>query len=115
MMPDAEDQTTANYAITCEFHGNDYQVSLSGRITIDSSPDMRNHLIERLRAAASNRVTIEFQDVSYIDTSGLAVLVELLKAAHDLGKSLRLSGLQERPRFLLEATGVLSLFDSEAA
>lgn len=114
MMPGA-DQTSRNYAIACELHGNDYQVSLSGRITIDSSPDLRNHLIERLRAATGKRVTIAFQNVSYIDTSGLAVLVELLKAAHDLGKSLHLSGLQERPRYLLESTGVLSLFDSEAA
>ncbi len=115
MMPGAEEQTSTNYAIACEFHGNDYQVSLSGRITIDSSPDVLDHLLERLRAATGNRITIAFQNVSYIDTAGLAVLLELLKAAHDLGKSLRLSGLQERPRYLLESTGVLSLFDSEAA
>ena len=46
-----------------------------------------------------------------MDTSGLAVLVEALKAARSRGKTLRLTGLHDRPRYVLEAIGVLKLFE----
>lgn len=101
----------SDYAIVCEVSGAQCRVSLSGRISIDSAPDLRNLLLERLKPSTCEGLTVEFQEVTYIDTSGLAILLELLKASHDHGKTLRLSGLRERPRYLLEATGLLPLFD----
>ncbi len=53
---------------------------------------------------------MDFREVDYIDTSGLALLVEILKAARTQGKALHVSGLRERPRYLLEATRLLHLF-----
>jgi anti-anti-sigma factor len=53
---------------------------------------------------------VDFREVAYVDTSGVAMLVEILKAARTRGKTFQLSALQERPRFLLEATGLLHLF-----
>ena len=38
------------------------------------------------------------------------MLIELLRAARLMGKAFQLSGLRERPRYLLEATGLLHLF-----
>ena len=101
----------SDYAAVCEARGAHCQVSLSGRITIDSAPDIRNMLLQRMKPVTCRSLTVEFRDVSYVDTSGLAVLVELLKVSHDQGKTFRLSGLRERPRYLLEATGLLPLFD----
>ncbi len=45
-------------------------------------------------------LTVDFREVPYVDTSGLAVLVEILKAARTQGKTFHLSGLSERPRYL---------------
>jgi anti-anti-sigma factor len=53
---------------------------------------------------------VNFCEVVYIDTSGLAVLIDVLKSARQLGKQLELSGLQERPRYLLESTGLMRFF-----
>ena len=53
---------------------------------------------------------VSLREVAYIDTSALAVLLEVLKFARHLGKKLELSGLQERPRYLLESTGLLRFF-----
>jgi anti-anti-sigma regulatory factor len=39
------------------------------------------------------------------------VLLEVLRAARRLNKTFHLSGLRERPRYLLEATRLLHLFD----
>jgi anti-sigma B factor antagonist len=94
----------------CELKGDACLVSLAGRITIDSSPELRMLLFERLRLAGFERLIVDFEGVDYIDTSGLAVLIETLKAAQAGGKSMCLSRLAEQPRYLLEATRALHLF-----
>jgi len=86
------------------------RVELSGRITIDSSPDLQSLLLRRVQSPHCGALTVDLYDVAYIDTSGLAMLMELLRAARLQGKDLRLSGLRERPRYLLEATRLLHLF-----
>lgn len=88
------------------------EVSLSGRLTTDSSPSLRTLLLLHVQSPACNRLTVDFCDVAYIDTSGLAILVEVLKATRSQGKAFQLSGLRERPRYLLEATRLLKLFDA---
>jgi anti-sigma B factor antagonist len=94
-----------------ENRGAESRVSLSGRITIDSSPGLRALLLERLKSPGCQTLTVDFCEVTYVDTSGLAILVEVLRAARTQGKVFRLSGLRERPRYLLETTRLLHLFD----
>jgi anti-sigma B factor antagonist len=84
-------------------------VKLAGRITIDSSPDLRLLLLRKLGSIARPVFAVDLGEVTYMDTSGLAVLVEFLKAARQSSKRFQLSGLRERPRYLLEATHVLHL------
>jgi anti-sigma B factor antagonist len=95
-----------------EQRGEECQVSLSGRITIDSTPDLLALLLRQLESSSCRVLAVDVHEVAYVDTSGLAMLVEVLKAARTQGKAFRLSGLQERPRFLLEATRLLHLFES---
>jgi anti-sigma B factor antagonist len=98
--------------VVFEYRGAECQVSLSGRVTIDSSPGLRTLLLERIECPRCRILTLNFCEVAYIDTSGLAVLVEILRAAQIQGKTFRLSGLRERPRYLLEKTRLLHLFES---
>jgi len=100
----------ADIRAVCEHRGAECQVWLSGRITIDSSPGVRLLLLQRLESPSCQTLTVDFCEVAYVDTSGLATLVEILRAARTRGKTFQLSGLRERPRFLLEATGLLHLF-----
>jgi anti-sigma B factor antagonist len=102
----------ADIRAVCEQRGGECQVSLSGRITIDSSPDLLALLLRQLESLSCRILTVDLHEVAYVDTSGLAILVETLKAARTQGKAFRLSGLQERPRYLLEATRLLHLFES---
>ncbi|HVP00256.1 MAG TPA: STAS domain-containing protein [Bryobacteraceae bacterium] len=96
--------------VVCQQNGQECEVSLSGRITIDSSPDLRTHLLSRLDSPNCQTLTLDLQDVEYIDVSGLAILVELLRAAEIQRKTLELSRLGQHPRYLLEATHLLHLF-----
>jgi anti-sigma B factor antagonist len=89
------------------------RAELAGRITIDSALEFRASLLGILRSPDCQRLQVSFSEVVYIDTSGVAVLVEALKAARHFGKKLELSGLHDRPRYLLESTGLLSFFENE--
>lgn len=95
---------------TCEDCGAECGVRLSGRITIDSSPALREILRQRLASSGCQTLTLDLHDTTYIDTSGLAILLETLKAAKEHGKTFQLSGLRERPRYVLEKTRLLRLF-----
>ena len=100
----------AEVRATCRDGADGCRVELSGRITIDSSPDLQSLLLRRVQSPNCSTLTVDLYDVAYIDTSGLAMLMELLRAARLRSKELRLSGLRERPRYLLEATQLLHLF-----
>lgn len=99
--------------IRSDFQDANCLVSISGRITIDSSPELRVLLLKHLHSPACQSLTVGFHDVEYMDTSGLAILVELLRAACAVRKSFHLSGLQGKPRFLFETTRLLHLFDDQ--
>lgn len=86
---------------------------LTGRITIDSSPGLRAELLQVLENESCQRLTVDFGQVSYVDTSGVAILMEVLQGARAGGKVFQLRNLQQRPRYLFQAIGLLHFFDKE--
>ena len=87
-------------------------VHLRGRLGIDSSPDFRDQLLALLREQSTTAVVLDMTDLSYIDVSGLATLVEGLKVARNRQNTLCLKGLQGRALRLFEVTGLLHLFET---
>jgi anti-sigma B factor antagonist len=87
------------------------KVAIHGRITIATSGEMRRMLSDALRAKPAN-VSVDLSDVSYIDTSGLATLLEALRIARKQGTRLILDGMiHDQPRYLFEITHLEQLFD----
>ena len=87
-------------------------MSLDGRLTIDSSPLLRDRLLALLHGETLEKLTLDLSDVPYMDVSGVATLLEALKIARARKTRLELTGLHDRPRYLLEVTGLLSLFET---
>ena len=87
-------------------------VCLGGRVTIDSSPDLRKQLLALLRRRSLPTLIIDLSQLSYIDCSGIATLIEALRIAHQHNTKLQLRGVRDGPRHLLEVTGLLHLFDT---
>lgn len=54
-------------------------VALSGEVDLDSSPKVRSVLLDSVRDKRC--VLVEMSDVSYIDSSGIASLVEAYQSA----------------------------------
>ena len=86
------------------------KVAIHGQITIATSGELRRMLSNTLRAKPAN-VSVDLSDVSYIDTSGLATLLEALRTARKQGTRLILDGIHDQPRYLLEITHFNRLFD----
>lgn len=86
-------------------------VRLRGRLNIDSSPAFRDRLLPMLRAESPKAVIVDLTDVSYVDSSGIATLIEGLKVARQRQTTLCVQGLQGRLLHLFQVTGVSTLFE----
>ena len=64
-------------------------IDITGDIDLASSPELRKVLLRELKEKRTPRVIVNLISVRYIDSSGVASLVEGLKASRDTG--LRLS------------------------
>ena len=87
-------------------------VRLQGRLGIDSSPDLRERLLVILQGQTLKAVTVDLTEVSYIDASGVATLLEAFKIARNCQTRLCLKVLQSRVVRLFEVTGLLALFEA---
>ncbi|MGC1434248.1 MAG: STAS domain-containing protein, partial [Terriglobales bacterium] len=85
-------------------------VRLRGHLGIDSSPAFRDRLLAVLQGQSMETVAVDLTEVSYLDTSGIATLVEGLKVARSRRNTLRIQGLQGRVLHLFEVTGLLDIF-----
>ena len=85
-------------------------VSIRGRITVENSGEMRTALANALRTKPAS-LSVDLSGVSYIDTSGLATLVEVNRIARRQGTRLILGGIHDQPRYLFEITHLDRLFD----
>ncbi len=89
-------------------------LSVSGRVSVDSSPMLRNRLLAALSSIATHSVVVDLTEAPYIDCSGIATLIEALKVARSRKVGLRVTGLQGRIKNLFEITGVLALFEGRS-
>ena len=87
-------------------------VLIRGRLDVDSSPAFRDQLLAVLRAPSAKAVVVDMAEVSYIDASGVATLVEGLKIARNRQNTVCLKGLQGRVLHLFEVTGLLDPFEA---
>ncbi|HEY6946308.1 MAG TPA: STAS domain-containing protein [Candidatus Acidoferrum sp.] len=84
---------------------------VSGDIDLASSPELRKALLRELRELRMPRVVLNLKDVHYIDSSGVASLVEGLKASRDVGSRLVLFGLNSAVREVLQLSKLVKIFE----
>jgi len=108
--------SSSNLKISVDQEGNDFLVRVTGRVDVDSSPDLRDRLRTILsEEALPQTIIIDLAGVSYIETSGVATLIEALRIARHHQTNFRLQGLSGAVLRLFEVTGVLALFDASKA
>ena len=93
----------------------DALIKLSGRLDMNTSPDLRKTALKLYTKGKCRNLTIDFANVSYIDTSGLATLLEVLVTAKERCAQLTLSGLNEKVRYLIDVNGLTGFFRIESS
>lgn len=84
-------------------------LKLSGEIDLHASPALRNELQDCL-AEKISPLLLDFQDVTYIDSSGLATLIEYVRESGAFRGKFALFGLQKRVRTIFDLVRLNELF-----
>src|SRR4051794_1332933 len=94
------------FAINVDHVGSAVLVRLSGRIDVDSSSDLRDCLISILsEKPLPHAITVDLAGVPYIETSGIATLIEALRMARHHQSVFCVQGLSGSALRLFEVTG----------
>ena len=84
-------------------------VEVGGELIVGNRQELKDTVLGRLETG-DRQFLIDFTSSSYIDSSGLGVLVSLSKKIRESGGVLRLAGLNEDLRTLFELTKLDTLF-----
>lgn len=84
-------------------------VDVVGQIDLASSPALRKTLLASLKE--TRRLALNLIEVRYIDSSGIASLLEVLKEARRSEKQLFLFGLNKAVREVLQLTRLTGVFE----
>lgn len=94
-------QEKANDTVICR---------LEGEVNINNSPELRKDFEEIIKRN-EKKVLVDFSGVSYIDSSGLATLIEMLQRLKKIGGSMRFSNMDQKIKNIFEITKLHKLFD----
>jgi anti-sigma B factor antagonist len=86
-------------------------VDVIGDITLYNTPEVRKILLDLLKEKRAKRVIVNLMNVKYIDSAGVASLVEGLKISRDMKSGFALYGLSRTTREVLELTRLLKVFE----
>jgi len=84
-------------------------IRLSGEIDLQHSPKLRQLLQGKVSLKAPV-ILLDFTEVKYIDSSGLATLVEYYKSARSYSGRLAVAGLSNRVRSIFDLVRLGEIF-----
>ncbi len=84
---------------------NDAGFDLNGEIDAHTAPDLESALSERLATGAST-VVLDIAGVTFMDSSGLRVVIAATETARAAGGDLVLDGPQSTVQRLIEVSGL---------
>jgi len=98
--------------IETEHAEKEVTVCVKGDVTIQTSPELRNAL-QPLFTSNIEVVRVMLNDVKFMDSSGIATLVEGLQWSKTSGGRFVLSGLSETVRDVFELAKLDTIFEIE--
>ena len=85
-------------------------VRVSGEVDIQTSPILDDHL-QRVLADGHDSFVVDLSRVTFLDSTGLSVLINALKRCQGAGGHMRLESPQPHVRRVFEVTGLSDVFD----
>ena len=84
-------------------------LKLSGEIDLHASPALRSEL-QKCAHSKTSSLLLDFSAVDYIDSSGLATLIEYVRESAGFNGRLALFGLQKKVRTIFDLVRLNELF-----
>lgn len=103
------DSSTGDLQVTSRNEGDGVVVVPAGDIDLTGSPTLREEL-KRVSNTRPARVVVDLAAVPYMDSSGVATLVEALQIAKKNKGKLVLCNLQDRVRSIFEIARLETVF-----
>jgi anti-sigma B factor antagonist len=88
-------------------------VAISGELDAASATGLRDQLISMIPSGSV--VRLDLSGLTYISSAGLRTMLLAYRHARSEGSEVTLSGIRDEVRFVMSATGFLSLFEIEEA
>jgi len=86
-----------------------HEVRLMGELDLATAGDLRDRFVG-LAADGATLVTVDMSDLSFIDSTGLSVLIRALKDLRQRGGEMTLRSPGPGARKVLEITGLTEIF-----
>ena len=84
-------------------------VAITGDVDLESSPKLRDFLKPK-SAQKTPKLLLDFSGVNYIDSSGLATLIEYFQAVQGFGGKMALASLSPRVKNVFEIVRLEQIF-----
>lgn len=84
-------------------------IKVSGEVDFTGTPDLRNEMHAFVKQT-SGEVRVDLSELEYIDSSGLASLIELRRVLDKQGRSVKIIAVTDQVDRLLNLTQVKTLF-----
>jgi anti-sigma B factor antagonist len=87
----------------------------AGEVDLAVAPELRETILEAMTQDHARRLAIDLSQVTFLDSSGISVLIMALKLMRERDGQLVLVGVSEGERLILEITGLSKLIDIRPA
>jgi len=112
--PQKETRLGPGIEVTKDRHGSAVVLAVSGEIDVHTTPQLREALLGEI-SNDSPTVVLDLAGVTFIDSTGLSVLITALKRARSLGGDVRLRAPSHQVFKVLELTRLHQVFEVEDA
>ncbi len=104
------DRRNSTLTITSRNDGPATIITPVGDVDLTASPLLRQE-IKRVQVTAPKRLIVDLGSVGYMDSSGLATLIEAMQLARKSGTRIVLCALTDRVRSIFEIARLDSVFN----
>lgn len=99
-----------NLTIDIQQNEQKYYVKLAGEIDAYTAPELKNKFMN-ITEEPNPDITVDFTNVSYMDSTGLGVFIALLKSIKRTDGSLKFVGVSDRLKRLFDITGLTDILN----
>ena len=86
-------------------------VALTGEIDHHSAKEYIRVISAKIEAYAPGMCVLDFSEVTFVDSSGIAVVINALRAMHRMEGKLILTGMRQQPMKVFRTAGIDKLIE----